>query len=197
MNMKKFGIINISMKHKHHIIPKHAGGTDSPENIIKLTVEEHADTHKKLWEEYGRKEDLLAWKGLTGQIGKDEILHELCKIGGSKNGMKGRFGKDNPNYGSKRSEETKQIMSLKMKVYQNNRTKIHKDSLNNRFTKEYINKVTNSISRDWRVTYPSGNENIIHNMAEFCRENNLNRGQVSTTAKTGKSYRGFRFQKLT
>ena len=26
----------------HHIIPKHAGGTDVRENLVKLTIEEHA-----------------------------------------------------------------------------------------------------------------------------------------------------------
>lgn len=26
------------MKHKHHIIPKHAGGTDDASNIVELTV---------------------------------------------------------------------------------------------------------------------------------------------------------------
>ena len=55
------------MKHKHHIIPKHAGGTDDPSNIVELTVEEHAEAHRKLYEKYGRWQDLSAWKGLTRQ----------------------------------------------------------------------------------------------------------------------------------
>ena len=41
------------MKHKHHIIPKHMGGTNDPSNLIELTVEEHAEAHKLLWEQYG------------------------------------------------------------------------------------------------------------------------------------------------
>ena len=73
------------MKHLHHIIPKHMGGTDEPENLIELTVEEHAETHKKLWEQYGRWEDRLAWQGLAGLIGKEELikqlLHEAAKKG--------------------------------------------------------------------------------------------------------------------
>jgi len=59
--------------HKHHIIPKHAGGTDDPSNLIYLTVEEHAEAHKKLWEEHGRWQDRLAWLALSGHIGKEEI----------------------------------------------------------------------------------------------------------------------------
>lgn len=62
------------IKHKHHIIPKHAGGTDDLTNIVELTVEEHALAHKKLYEEHGRWEDKIAWLSLSGQIGKDEAI---------------------------------------------------------------------------------------------------------------------------
>ena len=51
--------------HKHHIIPKHMGGTDDPSNLVELTVEEHAEAHRKLFEEHGRWQDELAWKGLA------------------------------------------------------------------------------------------------------------------------------------
>ena len=60
--------------HKHHIIPRHAGGTDDESNIIHLTIEEHAEAHRKLFEQHGRWQDELAWKGLSGQIGKEEII---------------------------------------------------------------------------------------------------------------------------
>ena len=72
------------MKHKHHIIPKHMGGTDEPENLIELTIEEHAEAHRILYEKYGKIEDFWAWKGLSGQIGKDELLTEICKNNGKK-----------------------------------------------------------------------------------------------------------------
>jgi hypothetical protein len=70
------------MKHKHHIVPRHAGGSDNLENLIELTIEEHADAHKTLFETYGRWQDELAWKMLSGQIGKDEYLLERAKAGG-------------------------------------------------------------------------------------------------------------------
>lgn len=47
--------------HRHHIIPKHMGGDDSPENIEYLTPEEHANAHLKLWEDHGKYEDLMAY----------------------------------------------------------------------------------------------------------------------------------------
>ena len=74
------------MKHKHHIIPRHMGGTDDPENLISITPEEHAKAHHDLYEKYGKIEDYLAWKGLSGFIGKEEIILELMKRNGEKIG---------------------------------------------------------------------------------------------------------------
>jgi len=58
----------MSIYHKHHIVPRHMGGTDDPSNLIELTIEEHAEAHKKLYEEYGLEEDRIAWLCLSGQI---------------------------------------------------------------------------------------------------------------------------------
>ena len=58
--------------HKHHIIPRHSGGSDDSSNIVELTVEEHAEAHRKLYEQYGNEYDNIAWLGLSKQIGKEE-----------------------------------------------------------------------------------------------------------------------------
>jgi hypothetical protein len=62
--------------HSHHIIPKHAGGTDASDNIARLTVEEHSEAHRLLYEKYNRWQDKLAWQGLAGHIGKEEIISQ-------------------------------------------------------------------------------------------------------------------------
>jgi len=67
------------MKHKHHIAPKHMGGSDDPSNLVELTIEEHAEAHKKLWEEHGRWQDKIAWKTLSGQINIQEARMEMMK----------------------------------------------------------------------------------------------------------------------
>ena len=72
--------------HKHHIIPRHAGGTDDPSNIVELTLEEHAEAHRKLYEQYGRWQDKLAWKGLSGMLGKEDIIKEIQRQNGKKVG---------------------------------------------------------------------------------------------------------------
>jgi len=71
-------------KHKHHIIPKHVGGTDEPSNIVELTITEHAEEHRRLWEEYGRIEDKIAWDMLSGRKMSEEDRILLAKSGYSK-----------------------------------------------------------------------------------------------------------------
>lgn len=61
------------------------GGTDDPNNIIELSVEEHAQAHLKLYQKHGKQEDYLAWKSLTKQIGHEQIFAETSRIGGLKN----------------------------------------------------------------------------------------------------------------
>ena len=85
----------MTIYHKHHIIPKHMGGTDDPSNLIELTVEEHAEAHRKLFEMHGYWQDELAWKGLSKMIGRDEIISELI---------------NKTNKGKKHSEESKEKM---------------------------------------------------------------------------------------
>jgi hypothetical protein len=65
------------MKHIHHIIPKHMGGTDDPSNLIELTIEEHAKAHRKLYEQYGKLQDRRAWMGLTKMLTGEQIIKEI------------------------------------------------------------------------------------------------------------------------
>lgn len=68
--------------HKHHIVPRHAGGSDSEDNIIELTVEEHAEAHRLLYEKNGDPRDFVAWKMLSGKTEEAEIARmELSKQG--------------------------------------------------------------------------------------------------------------------
>jgi hypothetical protein len=49
------------MLHKHHIVPRYAGGTDDPTNLVELTVPAHAEAHRLLYEQHGKLQDKLAW----------------------------------------------------------------------------------------------------------------------------------------
>lgn len=92
--------------HIHHIIPKHMGGTDDPSNLIQLTVEEHAEAHRKLYEQYGHLEDKLAWQGLLGLIDSREIMRQLYES---------RRGSGNPFYGKTHTEEVRRKISRNRK----------------------------------------------------------------------------------
>lgn len=65
--------------HKHHIVPKHMGGSDEPSNLVECTVEQHAEYHRKLYEEHGCWQDKIAWKALSGLIGKEDIQAEKAR----------------------------------------------------------------------------------------------------------------------
>lgn len=77
----------MGIKHKHHIIPKHMGGSDSEENLVEITVERHAMFHYCNWRLWGKEEDKIAWKALSGQMTLSEAQYEAIKLGAKKTGQ--------------------------------------------------------------------------------------------------------------
>ena len=82
---RKRTIMNI--KHKHHITPRHMGGSNDKENLIEVTVERHAMFHYCNWKLWGKEEDRIAWKSLSGQITLSEAKYEAVKLGAKKTGQ--------------------------------------------------------------------------------------------------------------
>lgn len=68
------------------------GGSDDPSNLIELSVEEHAEAHRVLYENYKKWEDYIAWKTLSGQISMSEAKLLVQQEGRRKGGLncKGR-----------------------------------------------------------------------------------------------------------
>ena len=64
------------------------GGSDDPSNLVDLTIEEHAEAHRILYEQHGRIEDYCAWKGLSRQIDKEEIIYLILQENGKRQGKK-------------------------------------------------------------------------------------------------------------
>ena len=85
-----------SIYHRHHIVPMHMGGTDDPSNLVTITIEEHAEAHRILYQKYGKEEDLMAWLGLSGQASKQEITILGAKLGRLKTNkiLEERYGPD-------------------------------------------------------------------------------------------------------
>ena len=129
------------------------GGTDDPQNLIELTIEQHAEEHKKLYEKYGKEEDRLAWLALTKQITKAELLVEIRKTDAYKQKhkdsvsnekykekMRLRFsGKNHPMYGRKHTEEAKE------KIKHSRKKQI--------FTKEQIEKRTKKLYKSLQTPH--------------------------------------------
>ena len=101
----------VLVKHKHHVIPKHMGGTDDPSNLFECTTEEHAELHLALYLEHGRWQDWVACQGLAGIIGHEEAVRQSIASGNPKaiaNRTRDYNGEGNPFYGKSHTEETKQ-----------------------------------------------------------------------------------------
>ena len=60
--------------HEHHIIENKQGQRFRTDTTIPLSVKDHANIHKQYYEKWGFHEDYVAWKTLSGQIGKEELF---------------------------------------------------------------------------------------------------------------------------
>lgn len=168
------------MLHKHHIIPKHAGGTDDQSNLVYLTIEEHAEAHRLLYEEYGRWQDYYAWQGLSGQIGKEEIMAAVYK------NRKTRLG-------AILTEETKYKMRIAMsgrKLTDEHKAKIV--GTGRKQPQSQKDKVAAKLAKSWKITDPTGNTFIIENLNAWARENGVDQGNL---IKYGKS-KGYLCERL-
>jgi len=202
------------MKHLHHIIPRYLGGTDDPSNLVELTVEEHAEAHRILFEQNGNWQDEVAYKALTGTIGKEEIVLLKCSHKGERNPMYGKKHKKesleknkksvlkrlgDENFKEKHRLATKKAMmrpEVKEKQRSYKRTEEHTKKLNSRFTKEYCNRISNSISRDYEIITPRGELLLVHNLSKYCKENNLLHSGMSNAMRRNTKYKGYRCRKV-
>lgn len=57
--------------HRHHIVPIHTGGADTRDNVVYLTPDEHAAEHKRLYEQFGRIEDLASYQMIKRRFLED------------------------------------------------------------------------------------------------------------------------------
>jgi len=63
------------------------GGNNNEENLIEVTVERHAMFHYCNWKLWGKEEDKIAWKTLSGQMTLSEAQYEAIKLGAKKTGQ--------------------------------------------------------------------------------------------------------------
>lgn len=105
--------------HKHHIIPKHMGGTDDPKNLIRVNVAMHAFLHQQLFEQHGKIEDKAAWLSLAGRITSEEarvmVVSQPTSEETKKKMSEAQSGDKNHFWGKTHHEETKNRISASNK----------------------------------------------------------------------------------
>ena len=107
---------NKIMKHFHHIVPRHMGGTDDPSNLIEVTIAEHAELHFSLYLTHGKREDWVASFALSGQAKDPEFQRQKSILGGLSAVWteERREAKRQEKLGFKHSEKTKEKTSKSM-----------------------------------------------------------------------------------
>jgi hypothetical protein len=166
------------------------GGTDDPSNLIELSVEEHAEAHRLLYEQYGKWEDYYAWQGLAGIIPKQELIREIQKVANT-----GKFMSDETrekirqaNLGKKHKPETiekNRQWHLGKKLSDETKRKIQESRKDFKQTDYQKKTLSEKLSKEWSITNPSGNNVIIKNLRQFCKENNLDQGNMSRNMVKG------------
>lgn len=128
------------------------GGSNDITNLVELTLDEHAEAHKLLWEQYGKWQDYIAWKALSGQIDKEEIIRKKISFAN-----KGR---------TFTQEHRMKLRLVKLGKKREQRTP------------EHCKKISELKSKTWFFKDPIGKKIVIKNLNQFCKENNLNRGNM-------------------
>lgn len=78
----------VKIKHKHHIIPKHRGGTNDSSNLVEISLTQHDMFHFCEWQLHGKRADYVAWKRLVGNLSDEELVHQKLIMGGENGGRK-------------------------------------------------------------------------------------------------------------
>ena len=173
--------------HKHHIIPRHMGGSNHSSNIVVLSVEEHAEAHKKLYEEHGKWQDKIAADMLSGQIKSDEVRRELCRA---------RMLNDNP---MNNPESVKKMLESRKWYKPSVETKAKTSASCRGKKKSNTDNMNKSKLKTYLVTTPAGEELIINDMPKFCSTNNLQASlmyQVASGYNNRKAHKKFKCRLL-
>lgn len=79
--------------HKHHVIPRHEwkvrfgnlDGFNASDNVVSLTVEQHAQAHLLLFELNHSEYDRIAYLALSKEIGKEETHKRAISVANTGN----------------------------------------------------------------------------------------------------------------
>ena len=214
------------MRHKHHIIPKHRGGTNDPSNLVEISLTQHAMFHFCEWQLHGKRADYVAWKRLVGNLNDEELVHQKLIMGGEKGGRKtkelglgifalskeerskiskkvGKIGgkKGGVSRSEKKINACRENIKKAVKVFMENNTPEKAKERGIKGNKSQREKFKNEgrtiAEQKWIVTTPNGETLEVSNLKKFCRENNLLPNKMSEVGKgKWKQHRGYTCKKL-
>ena len=174
------------MKHKHHKIKFKDGKRIRTDEIVTLTLEEHAKEHKRLYKLGGHWKDKVAYEGLSGQIPSKDVIMKVY----SENGKKNVHMLHTPEMKAKAAEATRKANTgrkLSPEHLAATRTWGMKQSQHQKDT------VREALSKNWIIITPTNNQFQVRNLHKFCKENNLDQGNLHKVS-TGilKQHKGYR-----
>ena len=196
--------------HKHHIIPKHVFtnpayeedrpdyNMNDPKNIAELPSDYHAYVHMLLYQIYDRWEDKVAWLGLSGNLGKEELnklkislVNKGNQYRKGKPGSYGFFGKHH----TAESNEKNRIAHLGKKYPKGIVTFKHTENAKKAIS--IAHKGNEYSALEWFIIDPNGNKYQIKNLAKFCRKHKLLSKYMIKVAKKQKAqYKGWYCEKV-
>lgn len=170
---------------RHHITPKCLGGLDEKDNLVDLFAKEHFIAHKMLAEENPENDSLVfAWCCMAFAKNDYEHRYELspeeyeeARKALSETLKVKLVGENNPNYGKHHSEETKRIISEKIKA----RMKIPENNpwYGKHPTEEMLQKMRKAQRK--RFSNPEEREKMSRALkGKYCGENHPFYGQTHT-----------------
>ena len=79
------------------------------------------------------------------------------------------------------------------KIIEKNELKVHKKSTKNINLKKNTQIERNkNRSKNYKLINPDGNEIIVKNLADFCKDKELDDANLSRVSKNGKTYKGWK-----
>jgi hypothetical protein len=178
----------------HHILPKSMGGSNKPENMVFLTAREHYITHLLLMKMPITKRDQYKMASAYQYMSKvrndytrgryNSRLFEYHKAIRSKLMSEQMSGSGNPNYGKKASDEKRKRIS-EARIGVNTNTVEGREAKRQKFLTNNPNydpiakaKTIEKNSKTYRITTPNGEELIIKNLNEWCKQNKVSPGNL-------------------
>ena len=147
--------------HRHHITPKHAGGTDDTSNILKCNVAMHAFMHEQRYRDVGDEYDRLAAAGLRGYMSEQELHIAKARESGYRS-------LPALHAANKRNNHYERLGSIGGKAATSN-TERHRER-----SKKGGAVRGEQMRNTYEVTHPSGKAEIVTNLKEFCETYDLN-----------------------